>query len=174
MAEAVRALRIFFSLAYGADLSMSKMTADFYPAHRILATVCTYAEFWECTNIIKPGLTAALMAGDNAHALWEAVAASPKEYAILAAKLGIPSIYADAIRHLVGRAYAYDQHLGAQGYDTSIEGYHWAEIAELMDLEEDEVRNIFPLAAGSAALGPRAAYAGDEAGGQGLVCLGGA
>lgn len=143
VAECARALRMFFSLAYGADLSMSKMTADIY-SHRILADVCAYAEFWECTAIVKPGLTAALMAQDNAHKLWDAVAAAPKEYAILATKLGIPSIYYDAIRHLVGQAYAYDQYLGTQGYDTSIEGYHWAEIAELMDLEEDEVRNIFP------------------------------
>jgi hypothetical protein len=67
------------------------------------------------------------------------VAIGPTEHALLAKKLKIPELYYDAIRHIVGQAYALDCQIGL----TNNTGGNWAAIAEIMDLEKDEVRNIF-------------------------------
>jgi hypothetical protein len=136
VAEAVRALRVLFTLAYGAELSYTKITGNIYPT-RILAEVCAYAETWGCFEIIRPAIAKALMADGT---VWREVAPDPTEHAILAKKLKIPELYYDAIRHMAGQAYAKGCQLGR----TSTTGGNWVAIAEIMDLEEEEVRNIFP------------------------------
>jgi hypothetical protein len=72
--------------------------------------------------------------------LWREVAADSTKHALLAKKLKIPELYYDVIRHMVGQAYALDCQLGL----TNSAGGNWAAIAEVMDLEVVEVRNIFP------------------------------
>lgn len=139
--EAAHALRVFFTLAYGANLGMEKITGDVYP-RRILAQVCAYAEYWECFEAVRPAIVEALMA--NEAQLWKDVAFRATEHAILAKKLRIPELYRDAIRHMVGKAYATDYQLHAVGYRTAeIDGL-WANVAEIMGLEMAEVRTIFP------------------------------
>jgi hypothetical protein len=72
--------------------------------------------------------------------LWKDVAADPTEHALLAKKLRIPELYCDAIRHMASQAYALDCQIGL----TNSTGGNWGAIAEIMGLEEVEVRNIFP------------------------------
>jgi hypothetical protein len=140
IAEAARALRVLFTLAYGAELSWTQITSEIYPT-RILAEVCAYAETWGCFEVVRPAIEKALMEDEGPFAqLWRDVAIDPTEHAILAKKLKIPKLYYDAIRHMAGQAYALDRQLGS----TNNTGGNWAAIAEVMGLEEVEVRNIFP------------------------------
>jgi hypothetical protein len=140
VAEAARALRVLFTLTYGASLSWSKITSDIYPT-RILAEVCAYTETWGCFEAIRPSIMKALTAKqDEWGQLWRDVAADPTEHALLAKKLRIPELYYDAIRHMAGQAFALDCQIGL----TNSTGGNWAAIAEIMGLEEVEVRNIFP------------------------------
>lgn len=124
-AQCARALRIFFSLVYGAELTAEQIAGkpwvpeyklDSCPMHLAdestynllvyVVHVCAYAEYWDALEHIRPAVSRLLMGIPN---LWEHVSEHPAMFTQLAKKLQMVDLYTDALRHLVSRNHQADK-----------------------------------------------------------------
>jgi len=136
--ESAQALYVFFELVYGAQLTLQQIAGEKRITNRFL-DVCAYADYYGCFETLKPALAKALRleaTGGSKKPIWRAVARDPLVYAFVAKIFRFLPIYNDALRHLVASAYLADLVEPRSG--------DWATVAELMDLDEEEMLNIFP------------------------------
>jgi hypothetical protein len=130
-----RAFWIFFSLPYGARLTLDQILGcpvSKYDDHgingeafTIALLVCAYAELNRCLEWIGPRIMAILQSSPK---FWEAVADMSREHLMLAEKLEQGGVWNDAFRHLIGRA--------------SMTG-DWKDIEEITPYTSVELRKLF-------------------------------
>jgi len=146
--ESARALHTFFAIIYGATITLEHTPGERRVTPYLLLDILSLADFWGCFATIRPALTNALqyMQRQANPALDKDVAHNPQAYALLAKRLEIEPIYNDALRHLVASAYTSELgEAGSGGWDWEASSAHWTTIAELMELDEEEVLNVFPF-----------------------------
>lgn len=83
--SAAQAYHIFFALVYGVRLDMEQIGGHLFPQRR-LVEVCSYAEYWDCFDAIKPIVVEA-MGRNRRLQFW--IGRQRGVYALLADKLGI-------------------------------------------------------------------------------------
>lgn len=135
--ESAYALQVFFALLYGAQLTLPQIAGGKHLTRRFL-DVCAYADYYGRFDALKPLLARAIhLEGNGAKKpIYRDVAHNPLVYAFVARIFRLEPLYNDALRHLVATPYLADLAEPNSG--------GWAAIAELMDLDEEEVLNIFP------------------------------
>ncbi|GAB7333685.1 hypothetical protein MBLNU13_g05232t1 [Cladosporium sp. NU13] len=135
--ESAHALHVYFALVYGAQLTLPQIAGEKHLTRRFL-DVCAYADYYGCFDTFKPLLARAIRLEGNGgkNPIYRDVAHNPLVYAFVARIFRLEPLYNDALRQLVATAYLADLAEPNTG--------DWAAIAELMDLDEEEVLNLFP------------------------------
>ncbi|KAM0721386.1 hypothetical protein Q7P37_002310 [Cladosporium fusiforme] len=138
----VRALRVFFALIYGAKLEPDALCGyreeKYFGTTQmnggvvaVVGTVCSYAQYYQCFDYVKPLIVEAMQSGPG---YWGAVAYAPWMHLKLARRLQLADVYHDCLRHIIAKA-----HHDGEAEDAEV----WNDLSAEMGVAPDQIRSFF-------------------------------